>query len=232
MDKYELVKPIEKFAPPETQEEWDCSGWIVDDKNISDIKKVMLALTINDDIVSQARKNNCDMIIAHHPLFEVPIEYKDIQMYCAHTNLDKAQGGTTDTLIEALNLDVKFFETDEFTRYLELQSKIDLKTLLKKVKKVSENARYVNSNRKKTILKIAVCAGSGSEFIKNAEQKNYDVFITGDIKYHTADSSNIILIDLGHFESEKPIVKKLAQIIKNNEVEIIYAKQNSPFNHI
>jgi len=232
MNKYKLVKPIEDIAPIITQEPWDCSGWIIDNENILNINKVMLALTINDDVVSQARKHNCDMIISHHPLFEVPIKYKDIQMYCAHTNLDKAQGGTTDTLIEELKLGVKFFENNAFTRFIELKTKIDLKTLLNKIKKISKKARYVNNNKKKFIQKIAVCAGSGSEFIQDAEEKNYDVFITGDIKYHTADSSNIILIDLGHFESEKLIVKKLAKIIENKEVELTYAKQKSPFIYI
>ena len=232
MNKYKLVKLIEKFAPLNTQEEWDCSGWIVDNESVLDIKKVMLALTINKDVVAQARKNNCDMIISHHPLFEVPLDFRDIQMYCAHTNLDKAQGGTTDALIDALKLDIKFFESDEFTRYIELKEKLSLNNLLKLAKKVSKNIKYVNNKKRKTIEKIAVCAGSGSEFIKDAERKNCDAFITGDIKYHSADSSNIILIDIGHFESEYPVLKNIEKIRANSKVEVIYAKQKSPFNHI
>ena len=232
MNKYKLVKLIEQFAPLETQENWDCSGWIVDNEAILDVNKIMLALTINSDVVSQAKKNNCDMIISHHPLFEVPFDFKDIQMYCAHTNLDKAKGGTTDTLITELALDVKFFETDEFTRYIELKEKTELKNLLKRIKKVSKNVRYVNNKRKKFIEKIAVCAGSGSEFIKDAEDKGYDAFITGDIKYHTAEASNIVLIDIGHFESEKPVLETIKKIIENSKVEIIYAKQKTPFNYI
>ena len=124
MNKHKLTEIIENMAPPDTQEAWDCSGWIVDAENIIEVNKVMLALTITDDVVAQARKKNCDMIISHHPLFYVPLEYRDIQMYCAHTNLDKAKGGTTDTLIDELRLDVKFFETEEFVRYLELKKGI------------------------------------------------------------------------------------------------------------
>ena len=30
MNKYEIVKKIEDFAPIETQETWDASGWIID----------------------------------------------------------------------------------------------------------------------------------------------------------------------------------------------------------
>lgn len=219
------------MAPPDTQEAWDCSGWIVDAENIVEVNKVMLALTITDDVVAQARKKNCDMIISHHPLFYVPLEYRDIQMYCAHTNLDKAKGGTTDTLIDELRLDVKFFETEEFVRYLELKKEITLDNLLKHVKRLSKNARYVNNNKKTYIKNVAVCSGSGSEFIKDAEEKGFDAFITGDLKYHTAVDSNIIVIDMGHFESERPVLKTLKNKLQEN-VEIIYAKEKSPFNNI
>lgn len=231
MNKYKLVKKIEKIAPPETQEPWDCSGWIVDCENSVDVKKVMLALTITEDVVKQALKNNCDMIISHHPLFYVPTEFKNIQMYCAHTNLDKAEGGTTDTLIDELNLDVKFFEIDEFVRYIELKEKMSLANLLKQVKKLSKNARYVNNSRKTYVKKIALCTGSGSEFLKDAEDRKYDVFITGDLKYHTAVDSKIIIIDMGHFESERPVLKTLYNILQD-DVELIYAKEKSPFNNI
>ena len=70
-----------------------------------------------------------------------------------------------------------------------------------------------------------------SEFIKDAEDKKYDVFITGDLKYHTAVDSKIILIDIGHFESEKQVLKTLHNILQN-KVELIYAKEKSPFNII
>lgn len=231
MNKHKLTEIIENMAPPDTQEAWDCSGWIVDAENIVEVNKVMLALTITDDVVAQARKKNCDMIISHHPLFYVPLEYRDIQMYCAHTNLDKAKGGTTDTLIDELRLDVKFFETEEFVRYLELKKEITLDNLLKHVKRLSKNARYVNNNKKTYIKNVAVCSGSGSEFIKDAEEKGFDAFITGDLKYHTAVDSNIIVIDMGHFESERPVLKTLKNKLQEN-VEIIYAKEKSPFNNI
>ena len=77
MDKYEIVKKIEKFAPLDTQEPWDCSGWIVDGVN-DEVSKVLFALTITDEIYEQAVSKDCDMIISHHPLFTVPLRYKNI----------------------------------------------------------------------------------------------------------------------------------------------------------
>ena len=101
MNKYEIVKKIEDFAPLETQEAWDASGWVVDTAS-PEVNKIMFALTVTDYIVDQARRNDCDMIISHHPLFYVPYKYSGINIYCAHTNMDKANGGTTDLLVKAL----------------------------------------------------------------------------------------------------------------------------------
>ena len=78
MNKYEIVQKIEKFAPIETQEKWDASGWIVDLKE-SCVNKILFALTITDQILEQAVKQDCDMIISHHPLFFVPFNKLNCQ---------------------------------------------------------------------------------------------------------------------------------------------------------
>ena len=89
MNKYEIVKKIEEFAPIETQESWDVSGWIVDLSN-PEVDKVLFALTVTEDVLEQAVRNGCNMIISHHPMFFVPWKYRNINIYCAHTNFDKA----------------------------------------------------------------------------------------------------------------------------------------------
>ncbi len=57
----------------------------------------------------------------------------------------------------------------------------------------------------KPIKKIAVLGGSGSFAIEAAKASDAQIFITADLKYHdffTAEN-NIILADIGHFESEQ-----------------------------
>lgn len=229
MDKYEIVQRIEKFAPPETAEKWDCSGWIVEtEKKV--VNKIMTALTVNDDVYNQAISENCDMIISHHPLFKVPLKYKNIDIYCAHTNMDLANGGTTDTLIEklkALGLPVKHILKDEsFVRYIETDISFDkLCTILSKI---SPNFRYTNKCNK-TFKKLAFCAGSGTEFIEDAFLLGADGYITGDLKFHTALESPITVFDIGHFESEIQILKVFENLI-GEQTEIIYAKEKSPIN--
>ena len=224
MNKYELVKKIEDFAPPDTAESWDCSGWLVDSQS-ANVEKVMLALTVTQDVVEQARAKGCDMIISHHPLFEVPLSFKAVDIYCAHTNLDKAQGGTTDEILRVLGFEsCKIVE--EFLRVVGVE--IEVLTLLKKLKKISPNVRYVNNFGKTNLKKIGFCAGSGGDFIEVATTNGLDALVTGDLKFHQALDSKIVLFDIGHFESEILVLNVLKELI-SNEVEMIFANERSPF---
>ena len=221
MNKYDLIKKIEEFAPLETQEEWDCSGWIVETER-EEISKVMLALTVTDDVVEQAKLQKCDLIIAHHPLFVVPLKYRDIDIYSAHTNMDKAKGGTTDTLISKLGFSVSEI-VEDFVRIVKLDKVISEKDLFNKLKVISPNARMVNNKKKTEIRTIGFCAGSGSEFIESAD---VDAFVTGDVKFHCAVESDIILYDIGHFESEIFILNTFEKILG---IEVIKANEKTPF---
>ena len=221
MDKYEIVSKIEKFAPLETQEKWDCSGWAVERANNTEVNKILFALTVTDDIVKQAKEKNCDMIISHHPLFYVPLKYKDINIYCAHTNLDRAEGGTTDTLINELGF--KKTATDDFVRIVELEEAITVDELKNRLLKISPKLRYINNLNAKKIKTIGFCAGSGSEFIGET-----DAFVTGDLKFHTALEAEKVVFDIGHFESEIFAPKILKEITGVGEKGVI-ADEKSPF---
>ncbi|MBQ9245387.1 Nif3-like dinuclear metal center hexameric protein, partial [bacterium] len=183
----------------------------------------LFALTVTDDIVKQARQNNCDMIISHHPLFYVPLEWSDINIYSAHTNLDIAEGGTTDTLIQKLGF--KKSENQGFVRIVILNKPISLDELKNKLLTISPKLRYINNLNKKDIRSIAFCAGSGSEFINRTDT---DAFVTGDLKFHTALDSKQIVFDIGHFESEIFAPELLKEITQVGERGII-ADEKSPF---
>ncbi len=221
MDKYEIVSKIEKFAPLETQEKWDCSGWAVERVNNIEVNKILFALTVTDDIVKQAKDKKCDMIISHHPLFYVPLKYKDINIYCAHTNLDRAEGGTTDTLISELGFQKT--ATDDFVRIVELEEAITVDELKNRLLKISPKLRHINNLNAKKIKTIGFCAGSGSEFIGET-----DAFVTGDLKFHTALEAEKVVFDIGHFESEIFAPKILKEITGVGEKGVI-ADEKSPF---
>jgi len=57
----------------------------------------------------------------------------------------------------------------------------------------------------KSVRKVALCGGSGASLINLAISSEADVFLTSDIKYHDffKAENKILLVDTGHFESEK-----------------------------
>lgn len=220
MNKYEIVRKIEEFAPLETQEKWDASGWIVELAN-NEVNKIMFALTITDKVFEQAVTQNCDMIISHHPLFFVPLEYRKINMYCAHTNLDRAEGGTTDLIINKLGFKKSY--NDDFVRVVEFEKPISVEELKNKLLKISPKLRYVNNYDAQEVQTIGFCAGSGSEFIGQT-----DAFVTGDLKFHTALDAKKVVFDIGHFESEIFAPELLREITGVGEKGVI-ADEKSPF---
>lgn len=230
----EIIKIIEKIAPLDTQEDWDNSGWQTR-LNKKDIKRVLLCVSVTEDILNQAKSKNCDMIISHHPIYFKGGEDKELlreiirdhfPIYSIHTPFDKANGGTTDSLIEACG-----FYTDEIlNEYTKIfYADLLLKELVERIKKglKVKNLRITNYEPKKIIKKAAFCAGSGTSFCEEVEKANCDCFITADLKYHTALDFKGTIIDLGHFESEKPALNTIKEALKDiAECEI--ANEKSP----
>ncbi len=70
----------------------------------------------------------------------------------------------------------------------------------------------------RNLKRIALCGGSGADFIANAKAAQADAFVTADVGYHRffeADGA-LLIADIGHFESEQ-FTKEifLEQISKN-----------------
>ena len=90
------------------------------------------------------------------------------------------------------------------------------KAFLKHLKK----AMAVNVVRHTALLgnkieTVAVCGGAGGFLLRAAKKRKADVFITADYKYHEffdADGQ-IIIADIGHFESEQFTIELLESII-------------------
>jgi dinuclear metal center YbgI/SA1388 family protein len=95
-----------------------------------------------------------------------------------------------------------------------------------------KNFRYINGKTKR-IKKVAVCGGSGSEYIKDAISAGADAFITADLKYHSFQDADkrILLIDAGHYETEifslNEIYRRLKNLIDENSVMKVYKYSKS-----
>jgi len=83
----------------------------------------------------------------------------------------------------------------------------------------------------KPIKKIAVLGGSGSFAIQAAKSSRADIYITADLKYHdffTAEN-DIILADIGHYESEQFTKNLLAAYLtkKITNFAVVLSKTNT-----
>ncbi len=100
----EIIKYLEDWAPKGIAWEKDNVGLQVGDPKIK-IRNIILSLDLNEEVVDNAIKENCNLIITHHPLLFYPLKNldfskskkaimiekmikNDITLYSAHTNLD------------------------------------------------------------------------------------------------------------------------------------------------
>lgn len=69
----------------------------------------------------------------------------------------------------------------------------------------------------KPIKKVAFCGGAGSFLLDQAKKFKADIFITGDYKYHEFFDAEgqIVIADIGHFESEQFTSNRIASILKD-----------------
>jgi dinuclear metal center YbgI/SA1388 family protein len=89
----------------------------------------------------------------------------------------------------------------------------------------------------KSIHKVAVLGGSGSYAIEAAISSGADAFVTADCKYHDffKAENNILLADIGHYESEQ-FTKELLVAFLNKKIStfaiVLSQKNTNPITYI
>lgn len=244
----DILNFIDTLAPFDTQEEWDNSGLLVGNDN-ANVTKILFALDATSDVINQAVNIGADLIVTHHPVIFKAVSnvlsdsliYKlienKISIICSHTNYDKAIDGVNDILcnkvglsnvtkLEGACLNIGYVDSskplnvDEFAQYVKSQ--------LKGV------VRY--NSYKDNIHKVAVCSGSGSDYLHLAKELQCDALLTGDGSHHAfldANEMGIALICAGHFETENIAITPLMNKIEAEfSVPCVSATQKTPINTI
>jgi dinuclear metal center YbgI/SA1388 family protein len=115
----EIITEIENFAPLAYQEDYDNCGLITGQKDQT-VTGALLTLDCTEDVIEEAIKNNCNLIIAHHPILFSGLKkingsnyvertiikaiQNNIAIYAAHTNLDNVKLGVNKKLADKLGL--------------------------------------------------------------------------------------------------------------------------------
>ena len=243
-----VMDALERIAPKRLAEDWDNPGLLVGALN-QDIRKILVCLDVSDQVVEQAIRSGADMIVAHHPLIfkgmkkirtDLPLGHRlqqllkhDIAVAAVHTNLDIAVGGVNDVLAKAIGLSkLSTFviasqsadgTVESMGRMGRLPAPMAVHDFAQQVREAlpTEHVRLVNAGAR-PVRKVALCSGSGAEFIHKAAFMGTDAYVTGDVKYHEAQQAvelGMHVIDAGHFGTEFPVVAVLKERLIQELVE-------------
>ena len=238
----ELTDFLERIAPLHLQEDYDNSGFLIGDDSL-EVSGVLTCLDVTEDILDEATSMGCNLIIAHHPIIFKGLKsltnsnyverivrkaiIKSINIYAIHTNLDNVLSfGVNEKIAQKIGLEkiTLLAPSDEIGSIGsgclgELDEPISEIEFLNRLKSemgasVIRHSRLLGN----PIKKIAICGGSGSFLLPKAIESNAQIFISSDFKYHeffNADNQ-IIIADIGHWESEQYTSELLVEIIQKN----------------
>lgn len=195
----ELLLSIEHLAPVALQESYDNSGVQVGDVN-KEVKTILLCIDVTENVVDEAIRLGCNLIISHHPLIFRGFKSltgrnyvercvmkackNDIVIYAAHTNLDNAKGGVNYELARLLNL--------QQVRILAPKENILMKLVT-----------FVPSSHAESVRTALFGAGAGN--IGNYDFCSYN--LSGEGTFRAGNNSNPFIGEIGelHIETETRI---------------------------
>ncbi len=115
----EIIKVLEKTAPLLLQESYDNAGLLTGSSDW-DCTGIICTLDATEEVVLEACKKGCNLIVAHHPIIFSGLKKitgknyiektviaaikNDIAIYAIHTNLDNILKGVNDKIADKLGL--------------------------------------------------------------------------------------------------------------------------------
>lgn len=242
----DIAETIEDFAPKGLQESYDNAGLQVGNPDMA-VTAVLLCLDVTEDILQEALDRHCNMIVSHHPLLFKGLKEvtganatqrivikaikHNVAIYSAHTNLDSAWEGVSHEIAHILhlrNLRVLEPKADNPSTGLGVIGDVDPTPKIEFLRRIKDSfkvksLRYSSQSPQLVVRKVAVCGGAGASLIGDAIREKADIILTGDVKYHdfTAYGLDIIIADLGHYESELCSKDLLSRIIREKHPECV-----------
>lgn len=247
-----LLKIIQSTANPGHAAPWDKSGLQTTTvrKEITSVAVFLDPTPIN---IKKGLELGADFMLCHHPLTlhpELPnrinhyyealklLLSNDVALYAAHTSLDVNLSGPAGwlgrelglsnlTLLEEVGDGYGYGAIGNLPQPVAFDAFLLTLFNLLNIQTVS----ICGPAPKPKILKVAFCGGSGGSVLNSAIAAHADLFITGDIKYHTALESPLTILDVGHFSLEEQMMKKWAKSLKESfeeDLRINFIDSRSP----
>lgn len=234
----EITSVIEAVAPLRWQESYDNAGLIVGRPD-DEVHAALLAVDVTEEVLDEAERRGCDMVITHHPIIFHPLKRlnsaspvercverairRGIALYACHTNLDSAPEGMSFRLGQQLGLQnmtlLEPSEKDEGVGFGVVGELAEPQPLMEYLKWVQQrlSVRTVRYSDPVTeqVQRVAICTGAGASMIGLARRRGVELYLTADLKYNdfmTPDKA-LTVADIGHFESEFCAIELLFDIL-------------------
>ena len=236
----QILEFFEIFAPVDSAMEFDNVGLLAGSGE-TEVDKVLLSLDITPEVVEEAKNENCQLIISHHPVIFQPLKRLeknsaayllakyDIAAVCMHTNLDLSEVlGVNTCLADAIGVkNLKKADCGECLFIGELDEETDIDDFASNVKDAlsCEGLRYTAV--KPFVKTVAVSSGSGGSNAAEAAALGADALVVGEIKHHDINTANILgmdIIDVGHFKSEDIVILPLKKKLEKRFPDTVFTK--------
>ncbi len=232
-----IIDHLNELSPFELQESWDNSGLIVGHPE-REVERIVVSLDLDAGMIEEAEEGT--LFVVHHPLIFGKLAELDFRRYPANLIERLIRKGQALVAMHT-NFDQTHLNRYVFTRVLGLEpereepylceASVDwsLEELLERVREAFGLKVLRTVAPRKRIGSVALCTGAGASMIDRVEA---ECFLTGDIKYHDAMkamSQGLMMVDIGHFESERFFAELLAEQLKTLPVSVIITPSKNPF---
>jgi dinuclear metal center YbgI/SA1388 family protein len=248
----DLITWFEAWANPAWSESWDNCGWQIEPGVLQANARVLVCLTPTLAVMQEAIATHANLIFAHHPLIFTPLKSlhsgdaiaemvrlaftHNIGVYSAHTNFDQVDDGTADVLAQILALQAvsPIVPTQAglgYGRVGLLEPTLTLQNLLTLIHSRLAPPHLLVSptaDLQQEISRVAVLGGSGAGFISAVTKTGAQAYLTADCKFHQFQESrdfNLILIDAGHYATERPACDRLVQKFRSLNLDWVQLSQ-------
>ena len=227
----QVLELVNGIAPFELAEEWDNVGLLAGSPD-SRVGKVLCALDLRQDVLEEAVRKGCQLIVTHHPILfrgrknlrETDAEGRllcalvrsGIAMIAAHTNFDNALPGVNDALAAALGLEnVAVLENG---MRIGDSKQTDFGMLCAHARAALRGPVRCYGDGKRSIRRVAVLGGAGEDYASQALAAGADAYLTGEMAYHKAldaADNGLCVIEAGHAATEYPAISLLCRGLQN-----------------
>jgi dinuclear metal center YbgI/SA1388 family protein len=199
----DIAAVIERFAPLALQESYDNSGLIVGRMD-DEVTKALLAVDVTEEVLDEAEREGCDIIITHHPIIFHPLKRfnsatyvercverairRGIALYACHTNLDSTPNGMSwhvGAMLGLSNMTTLEPRKDDPAAGFGVVGMLPRAEMavafMQRVKSIFAVGAIRHSDlpsEDAMVRRVAVCTGAGGSLIDAALKAEADIYIT------------------------------------------------------